>query len=77
MPATATRLRSPWSNREIAELRKLAKQNTPTRVIALKLDRTESSVRQKARSEGVSLKPWNQSPYGRVSPRAASRRRSR
>jgi hypothetical protein len=43
----------------------LAGQNTPTRVIGLKLGRTEDAVRTKASEEGVSLRPTNQSPYNR------------
>jgi hypothetical protein len=54
----------PWRSSDIAQLRQLAKGNTPTRVIGLKLGRTETSVRSKASVEGVSLKPSNQSPYG-------------
>lgn len=54
-----------WTSKEIASLRELAKGNTPTRVIGLKLGRTEDSIRGKASSEGVSLKPTNQSPYNR------------
>src|SRR4051794_7685077 len=53
-----------WTPPEVKQLKELAKGNTPTRVIGLKLDRSESSVRSKARSERVSLKPTNQSPYG-------------
>jgi hypothetical protein len=41
---------------------KLADQNTPTRVIALKLDRTPGAVQAKASEEKISLKPVNQSP---------------
>lgn len=55
----------PWTKTEAARLRTLAKENTPTRVIGLKLGRTEAAVRSKAGSEGVSLKPTNQSPYNR------------
>jgi hypothetical protein len=43
----------------------LADQNTPTRVIGLKLGRTEDSVQAKASEESISLKPTNQSPYNR------------
>jgi hypothetical protein len=50
---------------DVAELKDLAKHNTPTRVIGLKLGRTEAAVRSKAGSEGVSLKPTNQTPYNR------------
>jgi len=54
-----------WSSRDVAELKTLARQNTPTRVIGLKLGRTEEAVRAKASSVRVSLKPTNQSPYNR------------
>jgi hypothetical protein len=54
-----------WGRSDVAQLRQLAKQNTPTRVIGLKLGRTENAVRTKASESGVSLKPTNQSPYNR------------
>ena len=54
-----------WQPREIVILRNLARQNTPTRVIGLKLGRTESGVRAKASQQGISLEPHNQSPYNR------------
>jgi hypothetical protein len=54
-----------WEPQDLRALRQLVRENTPTRVIALKLGRTPSSVYQKARIEGVSLKPVNQSPYNR------------
>lgn len=53
-----------WSDKEVDQLRELAEGNTPTRVIGLKLGRPESGVRAKASEEGISLAPWNQSPYG-------------
>jgi len=54
-----------WSPQDVKQLRQLAKENTPTRVIALKMERTEDSVQAKASREGISLKPTNQSPYNR------------
>jgi hypothetical protein len=54
-----------WTKGDVSQLRTLAKQNTPTRVIGLKLGRTEGSVRSKASDNGISLKPTNQSPYNR------------
>lgn len=54
-----------WSPTEEKQLEKLATQNTPTRVIGLKLGRSEDSVRSKAQDLDVSLKPTNQSPYNR------------
>lgn len=53
-----------WSAGDVAKLQKLADQNTPTRIAALKLGRTPASVQQKASGEGISLKPTNQSLYG-------------
>lgn len=53
-----------WTKQEVKALEKLADGNTPTRVIGLKLGRTEDSVRSKASDEDISLKPTNQSPYG-------------
>lgn len=55
----------PWTNSQVSTLRQLAKQNTPTRVIGLKLGRTEGAIRAKAGQQHISLKPVNQSPYGR------------
>jgi hypothetical protein len=54
-----------WTRSEVGQLGNLAAQNTPTRVIGLKLGRTEEAVRSKASEKGVSLKPTNQSPYNR------------
>jgi hypothetical protein len=53
-----------WSPEEVKELKRLAKENTPTRVIGLKLGRTEAALRSKASQEAISLKPTNQRPYG-------------
>lgn len=55
-----------WSRNDVSELRRLNQQNTPTRVIGLKLGRTEDAVYSKASDLGVSLKPTNQSPYNRT-----------
>jgi hypothetical protein len=55
----------PWTPQDIAHLRELVNQNTPTRVIGLKMDRTEDAIYGKASELGVSLKPTNQSPYNR------------
>jgi hypothetical protein len=54
-----------WSQSDVQQMRTLAKQNTPTRVISLKLGRTEDAVRSKASQEDISLRPTNQSPYNR------------
>jgi hypothetical protein len=53
-----------WKPVDDRQLQKLAKGNTPTRVIGLKMGRTEDAVRTHASQKGVSLKPTNQSPYG-------------
>lgn len=55
----------PWSDGDKNQLNKLAAENTPTRVIGLKLGRTEDAVRSQAAKQGTSLKPTNQSPYNR------------
>jgi hypothetical protein len=61
--AKSTRNRgSRWSGTDEKKLAALAGRNTPTRVIGLKLGRTEAAVRSKAGQFGVSLKPTNQSP---------------
>ncbi len=65
MAKTPPRHGESWSKGDVKELKKLVEQNTPTRVIGLKLGRTEDAVRGKASEEGVSLKPTNQSPYNR------------
>jgi len=54
-----------WTGREVSQLRQLARENTPTRVIGLKLGRTPEAVYSKASESNISLKPTNQSPYGR------------
>lgn len=54
-----------WTGSEVRQLRSLAGQNTPTRVIGLKLGRTAAAIYERASSEHISLKPTNQSPYGR------------
>jgi hypothetical protein len=55
----------PWTPAEISKLEELAGQNTPTRVIGLKLGRTPAAVISEASKENISLKPTNQSPYNR------------
>ena len=55
----------PWSSADRRDLRQLAAENTPTRVIGLKLGRSEDAVRSEASKRGVSLRPTNQAPYGK------------
>lgn len=54
-----------WTPEDINNLKTLAKENTPTGVIGLKLGRTENAIQSKAQEENVSLKPTNQKPYNR------------
>jgi hypothetical protein len=49
----------------VKQVRQLAKENTPTRVIGLKVGRTEAAVRGIASGNDISLKPVNQKPYNR------------
>jgi hypothetical protein len=55
----------PWTALDDRRLRALALANTPTRVIGLKLGRSELAVRARASLLGISLRPVNQSPYNR------------
>ena len=59
------KLREAWSVADVRMLRGLAKKNTPTGVISLKLERPQSAIRSKAQRERISLKPTNRSPYNR------------
>ncbi len=55
----------PWTKSEVSQVRSLAKKNTPTRVIGLKIGRTSGAIYTKASEKGISLRPTNQSPYGK------------
>ncbi|HEY5533390.1 MAG TPA: hypothetical protein VIL99_00410 [Ignavibacteria bacterium] len=54
-----------WTKGDENALKQFAKQNTPTRVIGLKLGRTPGAIYSKASELDLSLKPTNQSPYNR------------
>lgn len=54
-----------WTGSDVSRMRTLARENTPTRVIGLKLGRTEGAVYNKASEKGVPLSPTNQRPYNR------------
>lgn len=54
-----------WTPAQNTHLKQLAKGNTPTRVIALKMGRTAGAVQAKAQDLNISLKPVNQKPYNR------------
>jgi len=58
----------PWTASDNREFAKLVSQNTPTRVMGLKLGRTEDAIYSHASEVGASLKPTNQSPYNRRKP---------
>jgi hypothetical protein len=54
----------PWTPERVREVKNLAAQNTPTRVIALKTGRSPEAIYGIASEKGIPLKPTNQSPYG-------------
>lgn len=54
-----------WTPGDDRQLRQLIRDNTPTRVMGLKLGRTPQAVQQHANQIGLSTKPTNQSPYNR------------
>jgi hypothetical protein len=57
-----------WTNQDIRDLKTLARQNTPTGVIGLRMGRTSEAIYAKASEQGISLKPTNQRPYNRRKP---------
>lgn len=65
MPKTPSNHGKSWTPQDVKQLRQLVQQNTPTRVIGLKLHRTPEAIQSEAGKEGISLKPTNQSPYNR------------
>jgi hypothetical protein len=54
----------PWTNMDVSELDRFAKQNMPTRLIAFKMGRTLEAIYRKAKQKGISLKSTGQLPYG-------------
>jgi hypothetical protein len=72
-PAYKRRAGEPWSDNDLKTLKQLAKGNTPTGVISLKLQRPPAAIRSKAQREGISLGPVNRSPYNRRTRKAARR----
>jgi len=64
-PSYRRRSGEPWESDEVKQLKALAKQNTPTGVMSLKLQRPPAAIRSKAQREGISLRPANRSPYSR------------
>jgi hypothetical protein len=65
MAKTPANHNKPWTQSQIKQVRQLANQNTPTRVIGLKVGRTESAIYNIAGQKDISLKPVNQSPYNK------------
>ncbi len=65
MAKTPKRHNENWTKQEVKQLKQLVKENTPTRVIGIKLERSETAIYGKAQREGISLKPTNQRPYNR------------
>jgi len=51
-----------WTKDDISQLRELAKENRPLRIIGIKLGRTPDAIRTKASEKGISLRRTNQSP---------------
>jgi hypothetical protein len=48
--------RREWSSSDVRELKALARQKTPARLIGRQLKRSEGAVRQKAFAMGISLR---------------------
>jgi hypothetical protein len=61
MPKTPKRHRQSWTAADGKLLRQLERENTPTRAMGIKLERTPEAVQSRASQLGVSLKPVNQS----------------
>lgn len=57
-----------WTHAGVKQLKQLANENTPTRVIGLTMGRTEDAVREIAGESELSLMPSNQSPCNRRKP---------
>ena len=62
MAKTPTHHGKNWTPTENRELKKLIGENTPTRVMGLKLGRTPGAVQGHANDLGLSTKPVNQRP---------------
>lgn len=59
MPKYTRNTGKPWTVNDADQLRRLAKQDTPTPVIGLKLGRTPAAIYTKASELGISLMPPN------------------
>lgn len=65
MPKSTRNTGKPYTPADVKQLKQLAAQNTPTRVIGLKMGRTEDAIYSKASQEKIPLSPTNQAPYNR------------
>ena len=50
-----------WTKEDLSQLRELVKENTPLRIIGIKLGRSPNGIRAKASEKGISLRRTNQS----------------
>jgi hypothetical protein len=58
--------RQPWTTAEVRQLKREIKENTPTRLMAVKHGRTASAIHQKAWELGLSItRTTSQSPSAR------------
>ena len=55
MPKKKTQARKPWTKEDVRELKAHSKAITPVVKVAKAMKRTESAVRQKAKSIGIGL----------------------
>lgn len=62
MANTPKNHREPWTRSDDQLLKKLIRENTPRRVMGIKLERTAAAVQQHANDLGLSTKPVNQRP---------------
>jgi hypothetical protein len=46
----------PWTTQDLRTIKKMVKEQTPTRVIGMTLGRTEAAIYVKASQEGISLR---------------------
>jgi len=65
MPKTPANNNKPWTSSDINKLKELVNGNTPTGIIAHKLERTVGAIYNKASAIDLSMHPTNQSPYNR------------
>jgi hypothetical protein len=59
MPKYTRNTGKAWTDDDVKELKRLAKGDTPTPVIGLKLGRTPAAIYSRASEEGISLMPPN------------------